>query len=304
MAKSLPKFLKYWLEAVLVYVLIGFFSILPVDIASSLGGKIAQLIGPFLPPQKKALKNLALAFPDLSLEEHKTILKGMWNNLGRIFAEYPHLTYISKNRIEFENEELIETLKNDNNAAVIIGAHIGNWEIVAPSCLQQGLEIGLVYRRPNNPYVNNLLDKLRSLKGKIKTFPKSRAGMKDAIEALKQSHHVALLIDQKYNEGIPALFFGKPAMTSPAFIKLSQKFRCPLVLGQVIRGNGVNFKIKVFNPIATYAMNDEPRDEQEIINEIHRILESWIKEQPEQWLWLHQRWNKRASDLYNNRETA
>jgi KDO2-lipid IV(A) lauroyltransferase len=303
MSKTLKMF-KYWLESAFVFILVGLFSLLPVDIASSIGGKIARTIGPYLPPHKTALKNLQLAFPDLTQEEYKQTLTGMWDNLGRIFAEYPHLSYISKNRVVFENPEIIDLLIHDNSAAVIIGAHIGNWEIVAPSCLQKGLKIDLIYRKPNNPYVDKLLGKLRSLDGKIITFAKSRAGVKDAIDALKNSHHIALLIDQKYNEGIPALFFGTPAMTSPAFIKLAQKFHCPLVLGQVVRMNGANFKIKVFQPIETYAMNDKPRDAEDIINEIHEAIETWIKEQPAQWLWLHQRWNKRAKELYKNRETA
>jgi KDO2-lipid IV(A) lauroyltransferase len=149
-----------------------------------------------------------------------------------------------------------------------------------------------VYRAPNNDYVDARLRKYRTQDGEMMTFPKSRQGMKGMVKALKDGEHLGLLFDQKYNEGVDAEFFGMKARTGTAFIELAQKFDCPLVPVRCIRDYGTDFTIEVCDPIQT-----QNRDVMDILEECHALLEQWILEYPEQWLWLHRRW--REEDLKN-----
>ena len=105
------------------------------------------------------------------------------------------------------------------------------------------------------------------------------------LKSLISGNSLALLGDQKYNEGVCVPFFGHDAMTNPAFVQFAQKFDLPLIPAQCIRMNGANFKIKAHPPIATQNRNVE-----DIISDYHALLEGWITERPEQWLWLHKRW--------------
>lgn len=123
---------------------------------------------------------------------------------------------------------------------------------------------------------------------KIKTYPKSSKGMRDVFAALKNKRHIGILIDQKYNQGLAMPFFGRTAMTSPAFVQLAQKFNCPLHPARVERLKGANFHITVFPK-----MEIEGREVEDVIKETHMMLETWITERPEQWLWLHNRWKNK-----------
>jgi len=142
-----------------------------------------------------------------------------------------------------------------------------------------------VYRAPNNPFSDWLLNKTRQVGGKLSPIPKSRSGMREMVKVLQKNNGIGLVIDQKYNEGIEADFMGHPAMTSPIFVQLAQKFDCPIVPLQIERLNGPNFKITVMPPIPTKARSIE-----DIVNDSHDILEQWVHKNPEQWLWLHRRW--------------
>lgn len=280
------KQVRYLLEAIGVYIAFFIFSILSIQTASSLGGYIARNIGPRLAASRKALKHLKHALPHKSEQEYNIILKDMWDNLGRVFAEYPHLKNIGKNHVEIEGEENLNQITSEQ-PAVFISAHICNWEVGAASLyIQKNILLDLIYRAPNNPYVHKILDQCRTLNGQIKTIPKSRIGMKEVMDCMKENRNIGILVDQKYNEGIPIPFFGYTAMTSPAFVQLAQKFDCPLILILGHRLQGTHFVMKIHPPIVTKNRNTE-----DVIQEVHSILEKWIETYPGQWLWLHRRWN-------------
>jgi KDO2-lipid IV(A) lauroyltransferase len=145
-----------------------------------------------------------------------------------------------------------------------------------------------IYRAPNNPFSDKLLKWARSMGGKLKTIPKSKTGTRQLVKALQEGAHIGMLIDQKYNEGIEADFMGRPAMTSPVYAQLAQKFDIPLIPLRIERTEGPNFRVTVFPPLETRNKNIE-----EIIDESHKLLGNWIKEKPEQWLWLHRRWDSK-----------
>jgi KDO2-lipid IV(A) lauroyltransferase len=278
--------IRYILEAFLLILILIFSKAMPVTWASGFGGWIGRTIGPRLAASRKAMANISKIYPDKTKEEKQKILNGMWDNLGRVIMEYPHLKTIGRDRTEIVN---IEDIKSYIGKAVIfISGHFGNWECCPPAILLQlNYFPHPIYRAPNNPFSDWLLRKARQVGGKLSPIPKSKAGMRSMVNVLKEGNGIGLVIDQKYNEGIEVDFMGHPAMTSSVFAQLAQKFDCPIVPLHIERLNGPNFRITVLPPLKT-----NERSVIDIVKDSHIILEEWVHKNPEQWLWLHRRWKE------------
>ncbi len=284
------KKLRYCLEYIAYSFLMFVFEKLPVSAASDLGGFIARTLGPRLAVSRKARRHIHLAFPGISEDETERIVKGMWNNLGRTFAEYPHLETIAQQHIVFTNPEAIEKLEKVSGGCIVFNGHLGNWEVPPAVMAVRGQTIDVIYRAPNNNFIESSLKRMRSLNGRIHTHAKSASGTRALLKALKQGRILGILIDQKYNEGISVPFFGHPAMTSTAFVTMGQKYDCPVVPARIVRTKGLNFEITLYDPLRLFNKNGEPRNPKDVVIDAHRHLEQWITEKPEQWLWLHKRW--------------
>lgn len=279
------KKVRYLAEAALVYILLIVMRALPLDTASAAGGAIARTIGPRLASSRKARRNLARSLPHLSEDEQNAAIIAMWDNLGRNFAEMPHLLQIITERITVVNPEIVDMLRSDGKGAVMMGAHLANWELAVPAIRRTlDLSSGGVYRAPNNPYVDTVLKRLRHADPDITLTPKSRGGARDMVRAIRDGRHFVILIDQKYNEGIAAPFFGRPAMTSDSFAELGRKFDCPVIPFRIERLDGAHFRFTLHPPM-TITDNSAAN-----IAQAHTLIEQWITERPGQWLWLHRRW--------------
>lgn len=283
------KTLRYMIEAAALWIAFLVFRFLPVENASDAGGWIGRTVGPRLAASRKAITNLQNAFPDMPFDEAKRITADMWDNLGRVIAEYPHLQDIILNHTEVVNEEFIHEIGKDN-PCVIIGGHIANWELL-PFYFNYRIDWPMtgVYRAPNNPYAEKLLDKCRNPEKRGTYVPKSQQGARDLVKSIRKGERIGVLIDQKYNQGIPAEFFGRPAMTSPSFAQLAEKYDCPILPFQVERLKGCKFRITLHQPFRT-----EGRPVEQIVLQAHTMLEDWIAKRPGQWLWLHRRWDSRV----------
>tara|TARA_A200000113_G_scaffold88664_1_gene79152 strand:+ start:392 stop:1261 length:870 start_codon:yes stop_codon:yes gene_type:complete len=282
---------RYFLEALLLGFLLLLFKILGPDFASSLGGFLGRVIGPRLAASRKALRNIQRAFPEKNETEKQEILIGMWEHLGRLFAEYPHLKFIAKNRVKLNDGLEFNQGNQEDINSIFFGAHFGNWELNAPAVyLQFNHAVDVSYRAPNNPWVDKMLMRMRSMDGNIPAHAKSRTGGRDMMLAIKAGRSLGILIDQKYNEGLSVPFFGEEAMTNPFFVQLAQKFKCPLVPIRNTRLDGANFSLTLYDEIKVFDSEGKPREVKDVIMEAHALLEEWIKEHPEQWLWLHKRW--------------
>jgi len=286
--------LRYLLEFVIVWCLVKLFGLLPLDTASALGGVIARTIGPHLGVSRRAMRNIERALPEKTPLEIKAIVSGMWDNLGRTAAEFPHFNRLDMNdetdRFELVDADIIDNLRNDDIGAILFTAHVGNWELTSLSVAQRGLPLTTVYRQANNPYVESLLSKLRRPASGKMFVPKGSQGARALIGALKNSDHLGLLVDQKMNDGIAVPFFGRDAMTAPALAQLALRFNVPIVPGHNVRLGGARFRI-VFEP-AIEPANTGNRDDdvKETMRRVNAHMEGWIRAHPEQWLWLHNRW--------------
>lgn len=288
------RWLDYPLQGAALWALVALFRILPLDLASTLGGATARLVGPHLGASNKALRNLERAFPEKSGEEHRRILSGMWENLGRVAGEYPHIARIwtdrpGGSRVELIGTEHIRSVVDSGRPAIIVSGHLANWELIAPGAKRLGLPITLVYRRPNNPIAGRLIDRLRG-DGFGRLVPKGRAGAKALIAALRAGSSIGMLIDQKMNDGIPVPFFGRDAMTAPAAAQLALNNRIPLIPVRIERVQGARFRLTILPPLDLPATGNKGADVQAAMTRLNLLLEGWIRERPEQWLWLHRRW--------------
>ncbi|HEX4506825.1 MAG TPA: lauroyl acyltransferase [Alphaproteobacteria bacterium] len=281
----------YFIQAVLLTLFLGLCRLLPVDGASALGGWIGRAIGPRMGQSRKALRNLARALPENSPAENRRIVTGMWDNLGRTIAEYPHLPRICATleggRLDIRGLDHLTALMGDGKPGIMWGGHLANWE-VAPFCARHtGLDLAFIYRAPNNQWVDRLIRRLRDTP---QMFRKGQEGAKALVGVLRHGGHAAMLVDQKMNDGIPVPFFGRDAMTAPAIAQFGIRFGCVLLPMRTERLDGARFRITVFPPMEMPDTGDRPADERSIMVAINQLLEGWIRERPEQWLWLHRRW--------------
>ncbi|WP_114859013.1 lipid A biosynthesis lauroyl acyltransferase [Azospirillum brasilense] len=289
----LTRRVAYPLEAVFVYGLCGLFRALPVDRASALGGWIGRTVGPRLRGTRTARRNLERAFPEKSRAEIDAIVLGMWDNLGRVIAEYPHLDEISDygpgGRTEVIGGEHIDSLRDDGKAGILVSGHFANWEVQSVCSRKMGAELAVVYRAPNNPYVARLLTELRGTASGTQ-IPKGPEGARTLIRVLTKGGHVGMLIDQKLNDGIPVPFFGRDAMTAPAVAQLALRLGIPLVPARTERLDGARFRITVLPPVEPPNSGDRNADVRILMERLNALLEQWIRERPAEWLWLHRRW--------------
>ncbi len=293
-------YIRYALEALGLSVLLIIFKILPAGKASGMGGWIGRNIGPKLAASRKARRNLERAMPDLDDTRKDEIITGMWEHLGRVIAEYPHLKSLSQ-ATKIHGEEHLESALKNSKGAIFFGAHFGNWEINAPAILTQyDHAIDISYRAPNNPWSDALLMRARTMGGRIQAHAKSRQGGKSMMDSIKEGGALGILIDQKYNQGLAMPFFGVEAMTNPFFVQLAQKYGCALVPIRNLRNpeglDGASFSLTVYEPVEVFKEDGSARPVEDVIADAHALLESFIKEHPEQWLWLHRRWSDGPKD--------
>lgn len=287
------KYVRHPLEAFGVMIVWGFFRLLPYTVASAIGGWLGRTLGPHLKISDRARRNIRLAMPETADADVERIVIGMWDNLGRVAAEFPHIAGIafdgSDPRIRFVGEENLFALRDDGVAGMLFGGHIANWEVSCLAAQSCGMPSLFIYREANNPLVEKLfLWSRRGTEGNM--APKGGEGAKNIIGALVKKKHVGLLVDQKMNDGIAVPFFGHDAMTAPALGQMALKYKCPVVPMRVVRERGSFFRIDVLAPIYAEDTGDRHADIARFMARVNTHLEGWIREHPEQWLWLHNRW--------------
>lgn len=292
------KRIAYLLEAGFVYMFYGFFAVLPLDWASGIGGWIGRTVGPRLAASKKALRNIQNAFPDNSDADNRVILRDMWDNLGRVMAEYPHLERI-KDRVEIVGQDHIDAVLAQNRGAVVVAGHLANWETQPLVAKINDVNLCLVYRKPNNPYLDGLLLRARGA-GSDTHIPKSMEGMREMVRVLRKGGYLGLLVDQKFNEGIPVPFFGRDAMTFTTPATLALKYGVEIIPVQTERLSGARFRITVHPPININKTGSPDADIENIMTKINNMMEDWVRQNPGQWLWLHRRWPDQRRQKKNN----
>lgn len=286
--RTLRRVFIWPLEASLVLLLFGLALLLPMPLASALFGGLFGLVGPFTPWHGRAARNLSFAMPDLGRAEHRRILTGMWRNFGRVVGEFPHVhRMVALGRIEFEGMENLRGLKD---GAILVGAHIGNWELGPYAALGEGHRVAAIYRPLNNPLLAGILERRQANYGGD-IYRKGREAALGMVSTLRKGQVMCLLIDQQLREGMAVPFFGHPAQTSISHVKLAIRKRVPLMYMRTRRLAGSRFRVSISKPIDLPDQDDDATV-LAVATQINDRLEGWIRETPEQWFWPHRRWGK------------
>jgi len=295
-APAAPASWNHHIEACGAALFFAAMRVLPIDAASALGGWLAQQIGPRLGISRRARRNLSAALPELSAADIERVVRDMWDNLGRVAAEYPHLPRIRlfppDGRVETSGIEHLDRATAAGRPVIIFGGHLGNWEIAALAAGQygqdHGIDVAQIYRAANNPLVDGMIARFRGAASEF--IPKGAVASRRALAALRRGAHLTLLVDQKLNDGIPVPFFGRDAMTAPALALLALHFDCAVLPARVERVQGAHFRLTIDQPLPLPKSGRRAADVATLMAAVNQTLETWICERPEQWFWLHSRW--------------
>ena len=284
------KNIKYFTQFLLIIISFAIFKLLGVKLSSNLSGKIFEKIGPFFRSKKIIQSNIKRAFPNTNLEDIEKISKSMWNNYGRIFAEYIFIKdFRSGNlssKIEIDGEEILEEINKSKKQVVFVSGHLSNFELMAMCIEKSGIKLSAIYRPLNNIFLNKIMERIRKKYICKSLIKKGIGGLKQLINLKKKNYSTALMIDQRVSEGILSNFFNEKALTTTIPAQLIKKFNIALVPIYIERIEEINFRIKINNPI------DFPQEAsiQDITDELNKILEKMICKNPNQWIWSHNRW--------------
>ena len=284
------KIIKYFFQFLFIIILFSLFKILGQNISSTLSGKLFEKIGPLFRSKKLIHSNLKKAFPNINLHDLNKITKLMWNNYGRVFAEYMFIKNfredVSNKNIKIEGQEILTNIKRENKSVVFISGHLSNFELMAMHIEKSGIKLSAIYRPLNNIFLNKIMERIRKkyiCKYQIK---KGIGGMKKLIHLKKLNYSSALMIDQRVSQGIESDFFSQKALTTTIPAQLVKKFNIPVVPIFIERLNNTNFKIIIKNPI----FFDKEETTQNITDKLNLVLEKMIVYKPEHWIWSHNRW--------------
>ncbi|CAL78409.1 putative lipid A biosynthesis lauroyl acyltransferase (MsbB-like) [Bradyrhizobium sp. ORS 278] len=261
--------------------------------------RIAQWIGPKLREQRIGRDNLTKAFPEKSPEEIERILAGVWDNLGRVGAEFAHLDKIwdydeehpERSRIELtpRTHELFHQLRLDGKPALIFASHLANWEMPALAAVAHKLDTAILYRRPNIAAADRIIQEMRQVKmGTL--IPAGRDAPLRLGQALKNGQHVAMLVDQYLTGGVEVTFFGRKTRANPMLARLLRQVECPVHGVRIIRLPGNRFRAELSEEVKPVRDANGQIDIQGMTQAVTNVVEGWVREYPEQWLWLHRRW--------------
>ena len=261
---------------------------------------LTRIVGPRLPEQKIGRANLSAAFPDKSPEEIETILTGVWDNLGRVGAEFAHLDALwdhdparmaAPGRIELSQatSDKFYQLRDDGKGALIFASHLANWELPALAGPAHGVESAVLFRRPNIAAADRIIQDMRAVNMGTMIATSHDAPIRLA-QALQNGVHVGMLVDQYFNRGVDVTFFGRKTKANPLLGRLARQIDVPIHGVRMIRLPNHRFRAEISDEVPPVRDADGRVDVQGTMQAITSVIEGWVREHPEQWLWLHRRW--------------
>jgi len=292
MKKYIKRYVMYPLQGLALFLFWAVSKPMGLRLSSWLWGKILRGVGPLTGANKIAKRNLQKIWPERAAE-HPNLIKDIWENQGRIVGEYPHLGALYR-RIEtdptlIEGKEILERIRDGNQHVFFVSGHFGNWEAANLTIRHMGLKYVSMYREPNNPVAAWWLMKMRHLQASY-LLPKGPLGAKGLIKRLKEGTHAGFLMDQKMNDGIEVPFMGHPAMTAPAMASLAVRHDIPIYMCHVVREGGTRLVFKMEDALKYEKGTTREETIVNILTAVNTRIGEWVEENPEQWLWLHNRW--------------
>lgn len=293
---ALLKF-RYFLEYLLLRGVIAFVRALPLDTATAWSARVWRFVAPKTRRHKRALANLAIAYPEKSRQEREAIALAMWENLGRVMAETMRLDEILEEpeRLEIENPSLLERYRGKMGPAVCASLHMGNWELAMWPLTLAGAKPAAVYRIVDNPYVDLYLRSQREKLYPGGLFARGHAAGHNTARVIgsyvRRGGRLGFLADLYDRRGIAVPFFGQPAKSTPIPAMLARRLGARIWLGRCLRvGKGSRFSVLI-KELKVPRTSDIDADIRWITEQMQKQFEEWIRENPEQWMWSNRRYN-------------
>jgi KDO2-lipid IV(A) lauroyltransferase len=265
---------------------------------SDVAAAFMRTLGPRLKEHRIGRENLVAAFPEKTPEEIEKILTGVWANLGRVAAEFAHIDRLQvlappsneKGDIIYTLEAADEFERLRGKPALVFAAHLANWELPARIASTFGLDVTVLYRRPNISAVSDAVIQIR--KGSMGTLvPTTMDAPFKLMRVLEAGGRVAMLVDQHYVNGVDVTFFGRLCKANPFIARLARHADCPIYGTRVVRlSDPHRFRAEVSEPIEAPRDGEGRIDVQGTMQAITSMIEGWVRQHPEQWLWVHRRW--------------
>lgn len=288
-----------WLWAHLIAWILAALRYFPAKMGINFFAVVAKTIGPLVPRHQVALNNLKLAYPEKTEQERRAIAIEMWENMGRLFAEYVFLDQVfdfdphaeKAGVVEVAGIEIFERLRSEKKPHIFFTAHTGNFELLPICAATFDLNVTALFRPPNNPYIAKRV--LKARRTNMGHLVPSKAGAAWALAGkLAQGENVGMLVDQKFRRGIDSTFFGKAVKTNSLLVKLARQYDCDVYPARCIRLPNGRYRLEL------YERMDLPRDKNgeidmnKTIQKLNDTVETWVREYPGQWMWFHKRWDK------------
>jgi KDO2-lipid IV(A) lauroyltransferase len=285
--KLFDRYIHDPIAALLAIPLFFILKILPYKISSYICGTLMLMIAPLTSYNNRVKKHMKIAFPKKSITEINKLSRQHWFMLGQTIGEMPHINkMIQLGRLETEGLEKIKT-----GPAILIGAHMGNWEFLLRVGNLAGRRAGYVFRPINNWILNKIQIK-RNEDANADFYRKGRLAAIGMAGKLKAGEVVGLTGDQLLREGIMVPFFGINTPTPQAAAIMSLKWEIPIYMVRIERLNGIRFKMTIEDKLKIPKIQSKEKAVYEITKLISSRIEKWITNKPEQWLWAHRRWGK------------
>lgn len=293
---------RQWSIAQFVLLLLTILKLFPADMAINFMDRVARWIGPKTGRHKLTLINLRNAFPEKSDAEIEAIALESWGNMGRLAAEYVFLDQLfdfdparaEAGRVEVSGIPLFLELRDNPRPFIVFTAHSGNFEMLPVAGPAFGLDVTVLFRPPNNPYLADRVFEFR--KERMGNLVPSHAGSSFALaRQLERGGGVGVLVDQKFRKGLKTKFFAQDVQTNPLLAKLVRQFNCEVYPARCIRLPGNRFRLELEPAVEIPRRADGSVDVTATAQMLNDKVESWVREYPGQWLWYHDRWHIKRS---------
>ena len=289
-------------EYFLVYSFYAFLNILPQDLSLKIGRFLGLLFYKIDKKHRKhTLNNLKIAFPTKTENELNDIAIKFYKNLGMVFVEIFRLNKYKESNVDDFVESDFDHIKNiyGEQGILLLTAHFGNWELLAKTFGLKGYKGNVLARPLDNPYIEKILYDLRTASGNKVIYNRENA-VKNIIKALNEKEIVGFLPDENASKriGVFVDFFGVKACTMPGMANIAAKTKLPVVPAFIVRikgkdGNYSKHRLIIEPPLDIKYTGDRKTDTMNILKLFNEKIEDIIKQYPEQWFWIHNRWKTR-----------
>lgn len=294
------------LEYLLTRALVGFFSLLPLRSAISLGSSIGR-VGLWFPKLRRTgERNLEIAFPELSFDDRRKLLKGCFESLGRLLGIFPHFKKESteswRQVIDCQGLDQLASLRAEGRGIILFTGHVGAWELTSFALSLFDQPLSFLVRRIDNPKIEAYVDSYRTCRGN-RTIDKMFAA-REMLQLLQRGGTLGILVDLNTleREAVFVDFFGIKAATTFTVAKLALRTGAAVVPVFAPWDDAKKkFVVRIDEPISFEHSENEDENILRLTQAFTSVVESYVRQYPDQWLWIHRRWRTRPQaepDLY------